>query len=365
MSEETKNFFANNPRKTLALLLVLAFVGCDLLAGLVVCRKIVGTPDAYYHHDLPANFRGPRDWGKEPYLLITNALGFRSQTEGAVAKTSAQTRILFLGDSFTEGVGTIYEKTFVGRFAQTVSVEGYDVLNAAVISYSPKLYYLKTRYLLDIVGLKFDQLIVFVDLSDVHDEIGYESFVPAEDFELSPFYLVNKMDSLLRSYSASYWTLRKIILPKIDVNLEKTDRKYLAKDQEIADNWDIETELWASNDEVYARWGHYGLALAKENMEHLYDLCKTHNIEMSMVIYPWPNEIMQGSLDNRNVAAWTEFCREKNIPLLNLYPAFINNGSSEHMVNQYYIENDKHWNEDGHKLVSELLLDWWRTIRPH
>ena len=47
--------------------------------------------------------------------------------------------------------------------------EKIEFLNAGVISYSPTIYYNKIRYLLD-AGLKFDEVVVLSDLSDVQDE---------------------------------------------------------------------------------------------------------------------------------------------------------------------------------------------------
>jgi hypothetical protein len=71
-----------------------------------------------------------------------------------------------VGDSFTEGVGVPYEETFVGLGS---AFPNLDVLNAGVSDYGPSVYYLKTKYLLDL-GLQVNEIIVYVDISDVADE---------------------------------------------------------------------------------------------------------------------------------------------------------------------------------------------------
>ena len=84
-----------------------------------------------------------------------------------------------MGDSFVEGLGLDYDETFVG-LVDSMLREGeraIETLNAGVVSYSPKLYYLKLKGLVD-SGLKIDQAIVFVDISDIQDEIVYEQFRP-------------------------------------------------------------------------------------------------------------------------------------------------------------------------------------------
>ena len=71
-----------------------------------------------------------------------------------------------LGDSFTEGM-LAWRDTYVaqtaGHFPQ------YDFLNGAVASYSPSNYLNVTRMVLD-KGVAIDEVIVFIDISDVSDE---------------------------------------------------------------------------------------------------------------------------------------------------------------------------------------------------
>jgi hypothetical protein len=47
--------------------------------------------------------------------VFTDSLGFKDASRRAVPD---RRRILFIGDSFTEGVGLPYEQTFVGLFAR-------------------------------------------------------------------------------------------------------------------------------------------------------------------------------------------------------------------------------------------------------
>jgi hypothetical protein len=84
-----------------------------------------------------------------------------------------------MGDSFVEGIGLDYDETFIGILDTMLKGSGREIetLNGGVLSYSPKLYYLKVEGLVD-SGLKVDHVIVFIDISDVQDEIVHERFRP-------------------------------------------------------------------------------------------------------------------------------------------------------------------------------------------
>src|SRR5262249_32763549 len=79
-------------------------------------------------------------------------------------------RFVFIGDSFTEGLGYPWEQTFVGLLSRSLGEA--EILNAAVSSYSPTAYYIKIKWLLD-EGYVFDHVVVLIDISDIQDEMWY------------------------------------------------------------------------------------------------------------------------------------------------------------------------------------------------
>src|SRR6266487_2791611 len=127
--------------------------------------------NAQYHHGLAANFPGYHAWGGSHYRLSTNSLGFKDHSTRIVPLIQDRHRVLLMGDSFTEGVGFDFDETFAGLLyrAGLNSENQVEFLNAAVASYSPIIYYQKIKHLLEI-GLHFDEVVVFSDHSDVHDE---------------------------------------------------------------------------------------------------------------------------------------------------------------------------------------------------
>ncbi|MDP6947253.1 MAG: hypothetical protein QF464_24105, partial [Myxococcota bacterium] len=118
------------------------------LAMYPVIPQTIKVPSPHYHHDLLPNVDMARTWGELSHPMATNALGFEDRTVREVPMKTDKVRILFIGDSFTEGLGYSFDETFVGRFAAGLDPARYEVLNASASSYSPKLYYHKVRHLI-------------------------------------------------------------------------------------------------------------------------------------------------------------------------------------------------------------------------
>ena len=124
-----------------------------------------------YHHGLAPNLRVREGWGLIRYRYATNSLGFKDAAPRAVDPGGGAYRVLFLGDSFTEGKGLDYRRSFVGRVARAWGKRGIEVLNAGVDSYSPVIYRLKLKHLVEAKGLRIDLCVVFLDVSDIYDEV--------------------------------------------------------------------------------------------------------------------------------------------------------------------------------------------------
>jgi hypothetical protein len=101
-------------------------------------------------------------------------LGFRDGRIREVALDSSRPRVVLIGDSFTDGVGVPWEETFAGWLEKRLAPEGIDVLNAGCNSCTPILAWIKLRHWIRDCGLRVDRVVLFLDLSDVKDELFYE-----------------------------------------------------------------------------------------------------------------------------------------------------------------------------------------------
>ena len=102
-------------------------------------------PSKIYHHDILPNIDQVEEWGgKLRKRLITNSIGFRDKEIREISKVNkTQKRILLIGDSFIEGAGLDFEFTLAGMLEKDLG-DKFEVLNSAVGSYSPSIYFKKT-----------------------------------------------------------------------------------------------------------------------------------------------------------------------------------------------------------------------------
>jgi lysophospholipase L1-like esterase len=346
------SLFSKYPRTIVAVISLILLIAIDTLSARLIpdqgsCRE----SSLFYQHGFEKNCKGFQKWGAKGYTFYTNSLGFKDSACRDIPLNSSRYRIIFLGDSFTEGIGFSYEQTFVGLLDERLRNQDVEILNAAVISYSPKLYYLKLLHLIDI-GLKIDELFVLVDISDIQDEIVYQEYRPG-----SPPPLAEKVKSWLRKHFMSFRLIEPLGIIPIDQIcglVEKDDPKITISINDPL--YFVERDRWDFDENVYEKWGKDGVNFAIENMTRLLELCKNHKIKLTIAIYPWPGMIPRLDLPSKYVSVWTSFASEHNIPFINLIPYFTETTPANAVVKKFYIDGDCHFNEEGHRLIADVLF---------
>ncbi len=369
------------------LLSLLLFVFLDLTVGSLVFRFAPYKPDnrlyrqlsPIYHHDLKPNTAAWAMWGTNRYRIYTNSLGFKDTAVRDVPLSSDAWRVVLLGDSFTEGLGYAYEDTFAGILHARLAPRGIDVLNAAVSSYSPVIYYRKLKYLIEEVKLHVDEVIVFLDISDIQDEALYYTLnedgrvvdrrvvdqplkpgksVNATMLGWAPLTGMEKLKLLLRSHFLSVAVADRL-----------KDRFFALKAQQPVKNgadalgpWqkvlEKERANWTHDADVFAAYGERGLERAARSMDLLRDLLRKHDVRLTVVVYPWPNQIAAGDQDSKQVQYWRTWASAHGSGFVDLFGEFINRNGSDPAVTirKYYIEGDCHFNAAGHQRVAAAML---------
>jgi len=383
------NRFEKHPIRTIVLFILISFFTCDFLAANIYklingyswndslwfknkVEKRYRIKSDIYHHDLAKNkeIKNARYRNFE-YKVYTNSLGFKDKMVRDVPFSADRYRIIFIGDSFTEGVGLNYEDTFVGRIDEELSKKGIEVFNAAVCSYSPTIYWRKIKYLIEDVGLKFNELVVFMDMSDVPDEALYycldeDGNVASRD---SAEYL-ERVSGIENGGTASYV---KRILGNLKLAMKDNSiltyfafmnlriRLNVFKHQEFA----IQT-AWSLNKNIYTRFGEKGLKKGALYMDKLNSLLKAHNIKLTVAVYPWPQQVYCNDVDSIQELYWRNWCEKNGVPFIDYFPYFsVGKTAKErnYTINKYYMEGDCHCNKEGHKLIADIFLDFY-TSRP-
>ncbi len=336
-------------------------------------EKSVRTADHYYHHGLKPLRQVQDLWGDSSYRFITNSLGFKDDSARQVALQGNRKRLLLIGDSFTEGIGLPFHQTFAGLFTKALQ-DSVEVFNAGCVSYSPKIYYLKTKYLLENQQFKFNELMICIDISDIQDETVYESFISKDEQQLTvnqqnklptsnPKDKLQVADKQVVSYQFFKWD-RWLADCKRNSFLYYKIEQLFTPPNEVDKKYYEERPNWTLNDSIYEKWGKKGVALAEQNMKKLVELCNQHQIKPTIVIYPWDAQIKANDLHSKQVQIWQQFATKHQIGFINLFPSFIHKKSTGKAFDQFYrtyfIAGDVHWNKAGNQLMADSLLKYWQ-----
>lgn len=310
-------------------------------------------PDGRLHHALIPNVsNGIATWGNARYPFRTNSLGFRDAVARHVPpKTEKSARVVIIGDSFTEGVGLPWEKTFVGLFA--LAHADVDVLNAGVASYSPSIYLRSIERLLE-DDVSFDHVIVYVDISDIQDEAVVYHFdadgnvkdgTPAWQFPRTEWFFRHCFPMTL---FARDWIRGRVRQPP-DPNAPDDPQA------ELRGMWTVR----ASIDGAYGTLGvEGGIEKARANMTALANVLRARGIKFSVAVYPWPAQLLYDTVDSRAVSIWRSWCAANGCALfINHFPDFFARRDQPDWRDQLYIHGDVHFTEAGNKLVEQRLSE--------
>ena len=325
-------------------------------------------PSSIYHHDLLANISVNEKWGSDSYLLVTNSIGFRDYENKNIKKINQdQKRILVLGDSFTEGLIN-YEDSFVGLLQKKYKNK-YEILNGGVGSYSPTNYYYKFKHYIE-NGYKFDQVIIFLDVSDIVDETRYnydiknnlilkENFSKNNDYinSLKNYSIIFKSISFLRDqfkYVKNYIRYKYRAAKAFNKNFFEISHADI-KFYRMINN---EIGLWTENINE-ARYNlktvNIGIKRAEMNLLRISKLAQMNNCEFTLIIYPWPTQVYFG--DKIHSSYWENFANTNDIKFINLYDAILDKKKeAKDIIMDNYIHGDIHFNKKGNiKIFNDLI----------
>ncbi|MDP3077458.1 hypothetical protein [Bradyrhizobium sp.] len=346
----------------LALFLAFDFAWSSLTVG-EESQRPARIANPVYDHGLAAGFDGHDVWGEVRHRLVTNSLGFKDASTRTIPLKPASRRVLLIGDSFAEGIGMGYEDSFAGLLQRAGQQRNdrIEFLNAGVASYSPSIYYKKIKYLLDL-GLQFDEVVVLSDTSDVTDEANsyfcidddpkYRAHCTPAEGSMQPAAAAPKKGNFL--IDRFVVTNRVRIAVKRSIQSALGNRRASINTDHARIGWTI-PGLDVSRD--YRPLGvEGGIARSLQNMRALSDLLAARNIPLSIVVYPWAQQVAQGDRNSRQVSLWREFCEGRCKAFINLYPVFFAAAATDrNWYERYYILGDDHFSIEGNQLVFREL----------
>jgi hypothetical protein len=377
MLQRLRRLTARIPESAIAaLLLILSLVVCGIvfakldrryslsvLAGSSV-QPACFIPDPLLHHSFKPNCETIAGWGRTSYPLFTNSLALRDERIGDVPLTAKQPRILLLGDSFTAGVQA-WDETFAGMIA--AHFPQLRVLNGGQTSYAPSNYLNLTKRLLD-AKVEFDEVIVFIDMSDIQDEAAYY-----RDNETGGL----DGPSVYHATTFSRWradfTYRYMLTDTAVSYLEYFAIRhgfYFKPLHDFGNVFDLPRSAWTYRPvsdalPFISGYGPLGLAggiaKAQTKMTALWQELKRRGIPLSVVVYPWPAQLAHDVVESRQVTLWREWCEGKCKRFISVFPDFFAVKNQCHWYApgcwyDYFVFGDIHYNARGNRMVADAVI---------
>ena len=309
--------------------------------GLVICEiglRLFITPEskrlAMYDPDL--GWRGRPD-GEGVFVRSAdnirteyryNRYGFRG--EDFAPGKSENTRVLLLGDSFTEALEVDYEKTFPMLLKDSLnrpSSDTIEVLTLASMGYSTAQQLLALRKYRDAARPDVVLLALYTgnDFTEnlrrqfaYLDNLGNLRFRPNTDSAAKRGYL--KFKRWLYEHSHLVFLVKNFLESATGVRIRDE-----AKEERDDTNEDYKYRIT-------------GLLIST-----IQDEAVRHGAEFGLLIIPELEELEHGNADTE----WlVQFCERQGIRYLNL---------SDVLRPDYYFEHDRHLNEMGHQAVATAV----------
>jgi len=393
------NRFNKYPALTLLLTIFLLLIFTDILMTKVSTQILnkfkkyksnqsLGIRHPVYHHTFKPNKKikrthSKKSFGKD-YIFYSNSLGFKDSRIRDISLETDDYRILFIGDSFTEGLGLSYEETFVGIIDSTLKNKNISILNAGKVSYSPIIYWRKIKYLIENIGLKFNEVVVYVDISDAYNEaISYSL-----DEELNVQYktkserrdedneerikvkiktnLKTKLYIFLKQNTTVIFKAIKYFYRQFGFS-EKQPKtnpwSSIIEKNSISDEWNLIVDKWTIDKQIQEDWGDEGNEKNILYMNKLLNLLNQNNIKLTLAVYPWPSQIYYDDINSLHIRIWEDWCSKNKVDFINYFPLFFNlkldNERKLDFLKKYFFPYDVHFNKNGNRFIADEFLKFF------
>jgi len=362
-----------------------------------------------YHHGLRPMMQVKSRVETIVYPFNTNSLGMVDASARRIEPRGTGCRVLAIGDSFTEGFGVGWDKSFAGILATRWRAQGVDLLNAGVVTYSPTIYYRRMRHLIEEVGLRVDAVLVFIDMSDISDEwhsydldandnvvaIGGVAQIPPmrEPKWRDHVWFAIQDNSMIAHLAKDFYgaLTRKPRVAAVDLAADSnatargSTRAPAARPPvpppvphraptapalgevavppaigppppnppEFDGMINIGNGRWTVDPALWNEYGRNGARVAAERMDRLLLLLRARGVALTVAVYPWPDQIYAGDRQSAQVRFWGEWARTRGVGFIDLFPPFFQDADRLATIRRYYLKGDFHWNPAGHALIAD------------
>jgi lysophospholipase L1-like esterase len=91
-------------------------------------------------------------------------------------------------------------------------------------------------------------------------------------------------------------------------------------------------------------------------MDRLRTLLEARQIDMTLVVYPWPGHFRVRDRGSRHVPHWRDWANRNHVRFVDLFAALVDPASDLETLVEIYIPGDVHFSAEGHRRVAALLM---------
>ncbi len=379
-----------------SILIVIDFIFSQLFLLDIIYKKKLSTfknditfrvPDKEFRYTFKENskFETRYNYGFSyiDYLIHTNNLGFRDSSIKDIDEK--KTYSIIIGDSFVEGTGLEYEDTLVALLNKKLGpriIEKFEFLNAGVASYSPYLYKKKIESIINKnKWLKVNSVVILYDKSDVGDNLQYldkpTSFSTEQKKYKNPKKeklfkdLKNlKIGSILTEQTMIGIVYREILGASVEKLIKNFKfRKKLSKQNNIS-FFEVKKEAlnamyaidqydWLQKyfyKDLWENEGKKSINFAFESFNELNSFLNSKNIDLYIVVYPWPFELKDSDVRNKYLDYLNLKFSQNSLNNLAVYDEFLKGDINQNIL-KYYLPKDVHFNREGNIILKEMIYD--------
>lgn len=376
------------------ILIILDFIFSQLFLLDILYKKKLSTfkndityrvPDKEFRYTFKKNsrFETRYNYGSSyiDYLIHTNNLGFRDSSVRDLNKKKNYS--IIIGDSFVEGTGLEHKDTLVALLNKKLGLKNFkkfEFLNAGVASYSPYLYKRKIESIINTnKWLKVNSVVILYDKSDVGDNLQYldkpESFSTEQKEYKNPKKeklfkdLKNlKFGSILTEQTMIGIVYREILGASVEKliknlkfrkNLSKQNNVSLfqIKKEKLNTMYAIDQYDWLQKyfyEDFWENEGKKSIDFAFENFGELKSFLDNKNINLYIVVYPWPFDLKDSNIRKKYLDYLNLKFSENNFNNLIIYDEFLK-GDVDQNIFKYYLPKDVHFNREGNLILQEKI----------
>ncbi len=334
----------------------LVSIALGLLLALLICEAILRllgigygnaplVSDPVLHHVHPVNYRFVSHTPSNEYgghEIYYDAQGLVANPEIDIpAADSAANRVAFFGDSFTEAGQVAYSESFVGRVANASEGKAL-VKNFGVSSYSPILYLLLWRE--KVMQFKPTHVIVMLYGNDISDDtVRFEQAKLSDNGEILA--LPGPGGGRLTHWLRKLYLAR--LIRKLQLQLQWTMQNTHQSDAVVGG-------MVEENPEI--------TPLSSGLMEKLANEVNKTGAKLVLTVVPSKYRLSLSDKSTYGIQfseRWQEWASQRGVRFVDLSSAFDLAASKEKSL---FYEQDIHFNENGHAVVAETLINELPTV---